>query len=372
MKYLTGATLIFFFLFLNFTGHAQAIAQIPVMASAGGAGNVNEGSGAVDFTVGQVFFINDQNNDFAVNQGIQQPSNNNFASKVEDLLCAGSILDDTLVYSGELYNGVIILPYLKGNGASFQGFSVQSEQVAGLTLTLQSGKLVKGNGAIELLVTGKPAGNGIAVFPLSFGSKTCNVSIKVIPLPPKLNLLDCNSIMVDPMAIGSKLDYSGIVKVKYSGGNNRRAEPFTLNSLGVKGLLLQSDSTLLERDGGTILMKLSGKPDSSGYAFFPFSIGEKTCNLYLKVINSELFVPNVFTPNGDGKNDYWEIPALIFKAESMVLIFDRFGRLLVEYPGSTRGWNGLIGGIPASAGDYWYVIKLQDDQIVKGNFTLIR
>jgi gliding motility-associated-like protein len=88
--------------------------------------------------------------------------------------------------------------------------------------------------------------------------------------------------------------------------------------------------------------------------------------------NAFIHIPNVFTPNGDGKNDLWSIPALSLRPESKVFIFDRFGRLLTEYPGTYSGWNGLIGIYPATAGDYWYVIQLKDNQVLKGNFSLIR
>jgi gliding motility-associated-like protein len=82
--------------------------------------------------------------------------------------------------------------------------------------------------------------------------------------------------------------------------------------------------------------------------------------------------PHYFTPNGDGNNDRWEIPALVFYPESKVYIFDRTGRLLVEYSGDSPGWDGMIGQIPASAGDYWYVIQVTKEDIRKGNFTLIK
>jgi gliding motility-associated-like protein len=87
----------------------------------------------------------------------------------------------------------------------------------------------------------------------------------------------------------------------------------------------------------------------------------------------EYELPNVFTPNEDGKNDLWSIPALAFKPESKVFIFDRLGRLLIEYPGSSPGWNGMINNYPATAGDYWYVIQISKDAVpLKGNFTLLR
>jgi gliding motility-associated-like protein len=128
----------------------------------------------------------------------------------------------------------------------------------------------------------------------------------------------------------------------------------------------------LNAGGGTFTLNLSGKSTEIGTAIFPVTIGDKTCNVLVKVIDSDIKIPNLFTPNEDGKNDLWAIPALAFYPESKVFIFDRLGRLLVEYAGSSPGWNGLINNYPATAGDYWYVVQVTKDNILKGNFTLLR
>ena len=347
--------------------------SIPFMPASGGNGVVNEVSGSAQVTVGQVFFGNEINPNFNINQGIQQPSVYELVSKVEELSCSGIVLDNKEIYKGEVYNGVMILPYLKGNGAYFLGLNTPSSGVLGLTMSLQSGKLIDGNGSIELVLKGTPIDTGIAVFTVAFGTKTCTFNLPVTKLEPKLSVLNCGSIVVNPKDVGSKLDYSGEVTVSYQGGNNKKSYPIDIASSVVKGLTLKADSMLLNSSGGTLSFKLTGNPDTAGIAFFPLTIGEKTCNVMVKVIESEIKISNVFTPNEDGKNDLWTIPALAFKPESKVFIFDRLGRLLIEYPGSSPGWNGMINNYPATAGDYWYVIQISKDAVpLKGNFTLLR
>jgi gliding motility-associated-like protein len=331
----------------------QTVTKTPLVAASGGIGNVNEGLGTVEMTFGQVIYQNEGNKDFIANQGIQQPFVNDLTSKVELLSCDDILLDNKIIYSDELYQGVIILPYKSGNGASYLGFNLASEQVGGLTMRLLPGKLNKGNGSLELEVKGIPDKVGEAIFPL-------------------LSSLDCNNIVLNPKVIGSKIDYSGELRINYSGGNNKKNNAINLTSTGISGLKLISDSLFLSSSGGTITLNLSGKADSVGYANFDLTIGEKFCKIQTKIIDSEIFIPTVFTPNGDGKNDLWSIPALSLRPESKVFIFDRFGRLLTEYPGTYSGWNGLIGIFPATAGDYWYVIQLKDNQVLKGNFSLIR
>lgn len=346
---------------------------IPVNATVSGGGSNVESIGSIQMSVGQVFYSNEKSADFNINEGIQQPSVYELVSKVEELTCSGFVLDNNEIFKGEVYNGVMILPYLKGNGAYFLGLNLPSSGVSGLNLSLQPGKLANGNGSVELVIKGTPADSGLAIFNLTFGAKTCTFNLPVTILEPKISMLNCGSIVVNPKDIGSKLEYSGVVTLSYQGGNNRKSYPVNIASTVVEGLTLKADSILLNNSGGTLSFNLTGTPDTAGIAFFPLTIGEKTCNVMVKVIESEIIIPNVFTPNEDGKNDLWSIPALAFKPESKVFIFDRLGRLLIEYPGSSPGWNGMINNYPATAGDYWYVIQISKDAVpLKGNFTLLR
>jgi gliding motility-associated-like protein len=168
------------------------------------------------------------------------------------------------------------------------------------------------------------------------------------------------------------VEYSGVLKINYQGGNNGKVGPLTLSSTGVAGLTLTGDSLRLNPMGGTLSYKVTGTPTTTGVAGFTITVGDKTCQTQFNVIDSEVKLSSFFTPNGDGNNDRWENPALVFYPESKVYIFDRTGRLLVEYPGASLGWDGMIGQIPASAGDYWYVIQVTKDDIRRGNFTLIK
>jgi gliding motility-associated-like protein len=191
-------------------------------------------------------------------------------------------------------------------------------------------------------------------------------------LLPKLSSIDCNNSQLTPDDLGKDVEYTGVLKIKYQGGNNGKVSPLTLSSTGVAGLTLTGDSTRLNPMGGTLSYKVTGKPTTTGVAGFTITVGDKTCQTLFNVIDNEVKLSSFFTPNGDGNNDRWGIPALVFYPESKVYIFDRTGRLLVEYSGDSPGWDGMIGQIPASAGDYWYVIQVTKEDIRKGSFTLIK
>ncbi|MGK4569068.1 T9SS type B sorting domain-containing protein [Flavobacterium sp. 3HN19-14] len=96
-------------------------------------------------------------------------------------------------------------------------------------------------------------------------------------------------------------------------------------------------------------------------------------------MTSQLFavlgIPQFFTPNGDGFNDFWLIKGVdvIFNKESNMYIFDRFGKLVKEVSTrDTKGWDGTMNGNPLPADDYWYVVNLEDGRVVKGHFALKR
>jgi gliding motility-associated-like protein len=291
--------------------------------------------------------------------------------QVDSLLCGTYLIDNMEIYKGEPYSGVIILSYKGGNGGDFTGMNLSSTGVTGLNLTLQPGKLAVGNGSIEWVATGVPADTGKAVFNIAFGAKTCIVELPVTLLLPKLSL-DCNSSQLTPDDLGKDVEFNGVLKINYQGGNNGKVGPLTLSSTGVAGLTLTGDSLRLNPMGGTLSYKVTGTPTTTGVAGFTITVGDKTCQTQFNVIDSEVKLSSFFTPNGDGNNDRWENPALVFYPESKVYIFDRTGRLLVEYSGDAPGWDGMIGQIPASAGDYWYVIQVTKEDIRKGNFTLIK
>ncbi|MDD2199907.1 MAG: gliding motility-associated C-terminal domain-containing protein [Bacteroidales bacterium] len=75
---------------------------------------------------------------------------------------------------------------------------------------------------------------------------------------------------------------------------------------------------------------------------------------------SDLEIPNIFTPNGDGINDYFQVKAKTLK-EFKGVIVNRWGREVYTWENwqdMEAGWDGkLPGGSEASPGVYYYIIK---------------
>ena len=84
--------------------------------------------------------------------------------------------------------------------------------------------------------------------------------------------------------------------------------------------------------------------------------------------------PKVFTPNGDGTNDVWQVKGLTaqFQPNAKIYIFNRYGKLMKELLPTSVGWDGTFNGNPLPTGGYWFSVQLQDGSIYKDHFTLKR
>ncbi|GAB5554402.1 MAG: hypothetical protein Sapg2KO_39930 [Saprospiraceae bacterium] len=100
-------------------------------------------------------------------------------------------------------------------------------------------------------------------------------------------------------------------------------------------------------------------------------------------LESNIYIPNAFSPNNDGRNDEFRIfvnPEIIGTVRSM-RIFDRWGNLLFERqdfePEDTRvAWDGFYQGQLLSAGVYVYSLEFEDilgqTSVLRGSVALIR
>ena len=100
---------------------------------------------------------------------------------------------------------------------------------------------------------------------------------------------------------------------------------------------------------------------------------KKGCGITLETFYI-LDYPRYFTPNNDGYNDTWNIKNLERRGleNSLITIYDRYGKLLKQLVGNSSGWNGTFNNEVLPAADYWFTIELTNGKTVKGHFSLIR
>ena len=93
----------------------------------------------------------------------------------------------------------------------------------------------------------------------------------------------------------------------------------------------------------------------------------------LAISGSTLFIPNLYTPNGDGTNDAFEIRGLELFAQNDLVIVNRWGNEVYKATGYQNNWTGE--GL--NEGTYFYVLRVKEAagsewQVFKGYITLIR
>jgi len=88
-----------------------------------------------------------------------------------------------------------------------------------------------------------------------------------------------------------------------------------------------------------------------------------------------IYIPNVFTPNGDGVNDLFQVYGNTIETMRLV-IYNQWGQELFITTDRQKGWDGIYKGNQSPAGRYSYAleVKVQNgNKITKaGSFNLIR
>jgi gliding motility-associated-like protein len=219
---------------------------------------------------------------------------------------------------GQYNNAAGIIWSSSGNGT----FSPSSYD---LNATYIPGNTDKSNGRVYLIL--KTSGNT----PCTSAADTVLVTIKAAPVINSGGVkyvLENNSTTLTPAISGSNLKY-----------------------LWTPGIYLNSDT--LPNPVCTPKVDVSYKIisiDNFGCS--------SSADVFVKVLKP-LQIPNVFTPNGDGINEKWEVKNLKDYADCEVEIFNRYGQIVYRSVGYSNEWDGTLKGKPLPAATYYYIINLK-------------
>ena len=84
-------------------------------------------------------------------------------------------------------------------------------------------------------------------------------------------------------------------------------------------------------------------------------------SLHVKVYKGpDLYMPNAFTPNGDGHNDLLKPVVPGIKKLDYFAVYNRAGRLLFRTTTPGKGWDGTLNGLPQPHGTYVWIVQAQD------------
>ena len=121
---------------------------------------------------------------------------------------------------------------------------------------------------------------------------------------------------------------------------------------------------------------------NNGFSWDPDGDGDPTNNDTVTVINLpliDLFIPNGFTPDGDGKNDVFFIKGLNGRPVKLS-IFNRWGNKVYEKSDYDNSWNGYVnisaitlGADKVPAATYYYIIEFLDgDKETRTGFVIVQ
>lgn len=125
-------------------------------------------------------------------------------------------------------------------------------------------------------------------------------------------------------------------------------------------------STLKTTEWGIYTVKITNSVSQCSIFSNQFIISENpNCN-------ASLFIPNIFTPNGDGINDVWDIKNLELQVKYEINVYNQWGAIIYHDTENNQKWDGRYSGIEVENGSYLYEIKVMGKETVRGNVTLLR
>jgi len=90
---------------------------------------------------------------------------------------------------------------------------------------------------------------------------------------------------------------------------------------------------------------------------------------------SDIYIPNSFSPNGDGINDIFRIPPGPSFTLQYFLIYDRYGNEIFRTTDINKGWDGTYKGAKSPNGTYTYLIKGYESKrqiLLNGTVLIVR
>lgn len=86
-----------------------------------------------------------------------------------------------------------------------------------------------------------------------------------------------------------------------------------------------------------------------------------------------LFIPNAFSPNGDGTNDTWNIRNMGLYADAQVKVFNKWGNVVFQSHGYAHPWDGSYRGRTLEPATYYYFVDLGNgDPVYQGYVMIVR
>jgi len=120
----------------------------------------------------------------------------------------------------------------------------------------------------------------------------------------------------------------------------------------------------------TILITKAGYYSVEAYKNSCF--GQVGFNVTVTERGSDPVISNLFTPNGDGHNDYREILNLADFEPCQVNVFNRYGIQVFSSSDYKNDWNGTFNGKQLANDTYYYFVRCYNQILYKGNVNILK
>ena len=152
-------------------------------------------------------------------------------------------------------------------------------------------------------------------------------------------------------------------------------EPLELSATSTSGLtvLFESTTPTIATVTGTALTGIQkGTATIRAYNNGDANYNAAEATATVEIYNSHVNIMNLFTPNNDGINDYWELPDMPEWGVCNVKVYDRRGKLVYDNKNYDNLWDGMSNGTPVPEGAYYYIINTENNGVVKGTVNILR
>jgi gliding motility-associated-like protein len=328
-----------------------------------------------DVTAGTVF-ITATIGGTAINNS---PSTVTFVAGAPDLTKSSILIDQNNSQADGSAPDIVHAHIVDANGNAVSGVTVDFTIASGAgSLTGPASVVTDANGNASISITSTVAGSvGVAAQDGGTALSNSPVIVNFANLPDVTNPLTALiTVIPEALADGTSttsvkahiVDQSGValpgVSVTFSiqsgQGQILTPQPVTTDVNGDAFILISSTTP----GDVSITATVGGKPITFG----------SPAEVHFAMIN--IYVPKVFTPNGDGTNDVLKPILVGISSFHYFSVYNRWGNLLFTTQDPNSGWDGRVRGVPQPVETYLWIAEGVDMKgkkvIQKGMVSLIR
>lgn len=202
------------------------------------------------------------------------------------------------------------------------------------------------NGAITEDINGLAAGNYKVIIRDNLNCETENNTVLLQP--------DQISVVANVIDVSCKDEKDGEIMVNATGGNSPYIYYWDNG---------ENSSHIKDLEPGTYNLHVED---------YYNCVADTSLEVGINGINC-IAIPNTFTPNGDGKNDFWKLSDIELYPNCYVQVFTKWGKIVFTSNGYKEPWDGKYKGSDMPVGTYYYIIDLGiGEKELTGSVTIVR